>query len=309
MKAVFVRKYGGPDVLEVGELPDPVPGPGDVLVAVEAASLNPIDWKMREGMLRARFELNFPRVLGRDFGGTVKAVGPDVKGFQPGDAVFGAADRVRDGAQATLIVTPARHVSWRPNGMDSATAAALALAGASALAGVEEAAPVQKGMRVLIHAGAGGVGHLAVQFCRWKGAHVIATTSAANADFVKAQGAHETIDYRTQDFAAAVRDCDVVFDTMGGEVYPRSLACLKPGGTLTYLNAAPIPKHFPRADIAARVATVPAETRHLDRLAEYWREGALKPHISARLPLAQAREAYGLSQSGRTRGKIVLFAG
>lgn len=309
MKAVFIRSYGGPEVLEVGELPDPKPGPGDVLVAVEAASLNPIDWKTREGLLRARFELNFPRVLGRDFGGKIVAVGPDVKGFQPGDAVFGAADRVRDGAQATLIVTPARHVSWRPNGMDSATAAALALAGASALAGVEETAPVQKGMRVLIHAGAGGVGHLAVQFCRWRGAHVIATASAGNAEFVKAQGAHEVVDYRAQDFAAVVRDCDVVFDTMGGEVYPRSLACLKPGGTLAFLNAAPIPRHFPRADVSAKNAPVLAETRHLDRLAEYWREGALKPHVSATFPLARAREAFALSQSGRARGKIVLLPG
>ena len=168
------------------------------------------------------------------------------------------------------------------------------------------AAPVKAGDRVLIHAGAGGVGHFAVQYARKKGAHVIATGRADNHDFMKSMGAHECVDYTTTDFATAVKDCDIVFDTLGGEAHNRSMACLKPGGTLVWLHAAPIPKGPGRADIKVVNALVKGGRDAVERVGQLAADGTLKPHVSATFPLERAAEAFAMLETGRTRGKIVL---
>jgi NADPH:quinone reductase-like Zn-dependent oxidoreductase len=306
MKAVLIRKFGGPEVLEFAEIAEPMPGPTEVVVEVHAASLNPIDWKIRQGLVSAYGNLKMPRILGRDFSGVIAAVGASVGDFRPGDAVFGVADRLKDGTHAESIVLDASLIAKKPRALSHIAAAALGIAAASALAAIETAAPVKAGDRVLIHAGAGGVGHFAIQYARKKGAHVIATARAENHDFVKSMGAHEAVDYTATDFAAAVKDCDIVFDTLGGEAHNRSMACLKPGGTLVWLHAAPIPAGPGRADIKVVNALVKGNREGTERIGQLAAEGVLKPHVSATFPLDRAAEAYAMLETGRTRGKIVL---
>ncbi len=306
MKAILIRDYGGPEALELAELPDPVPSPDEIVVEIHAASLNPIDWKIRQGLLRRHFEVKFPHVLGRDFSGVVAAVGANVGDLRPGDAVFGMGNPLRPGTHAQQIALDPKLAAKKPRSLSHVAAASLGVAGLSAIATLETAAPVKTGDRVLIHAGAGGVGHFAIQYARKKGAHVIATARAENHDFVKSCGAHEAFDYAAGDFSAAIRDCDIVLDSIGGEVHARSMACLKPGGVLVYLVAAPLPDKPPRADIKTINAAVRGGRAALERAAALAGEGVLKPHVSATFPLERAAEAYALSQAGHARGKIVL---
>jgi len=306
MKAVLIRKYGGPEVLEVADTAEPMPGPTEVVVEVHAASLNPIDWKMRQGLVAAYGDLKLPRILGRDFSGVIAAAGAGVSEFRPGDAVFGIGDRLKDGTHSENHVIDVSLIAKKPRAITHIAAAALGVAAASALAAIETTAPVKAGDRILIHAGAGGVGHFAIQYARKKGAHVIATARAENHDFVKAQGAHEAVDYTATDFAAAVKDCDIVFDTLGGEAHNRSMACLKPGGILVWLNAAPIPAGGGRNDIKVLAAPVRGGRAAVERVGQLAAEGVLKPHVSATFPLDRAAEAYAMLETGRTRGKIVL---
>ncbi len=306
MKAVLIRAFGGPEVLEYADAPEPMPGPSDVVVEVHAASVNPVDCKMRDGQVRHYGDIKLPRILGRDFSGVVAAVGAGISDLRPGEAVFGIADRLRDGTHAETHLVDAGLLAKKPRALSHISAAALGVAAASALAALETTAPVKGGDRVLVHAGAGGVGHYAIQYARKKGAHVITTARAENHDFVKAMGAQEAIDYTAVDFAAAAKDCDVVLDTLGGEAHARSMACLKPGGTLVYLNAAPLPKGPMRGDIRVVNAPVKGGRAALERIGQLAVEGALKPHVSATFPLERAAEAYAMIATGRTRGKIVL---
>lgn len=306
MKAILIRSYGGPEVLEYAEAPEPMPGPNDIVVEVHAASVNPVDCKMREGQVRQYGDIKLPRILGRDFSGVIAAVGAGISDLRPGDAVFGIADRLRDGSHAESHIIDAGLVAKKPRALSHITTAALGVAAASALAALETTAPVKAGDRVLIHAGAGGVGHYAIQYARKKGAHVIATARAANHDFVKACGAQEAIDYTAVDFAAAVKDCDIVLDTLGGEAHARSMACLKPGGTLVYLNAAPLPAGAGRGDIRVVNAPVRGGRAAMERIGQLAAEGVLKPHVTATFPLERSAEAYAMVQTGRTRGKVVL---
>jgi NADPH:quinone reductase-like Zn-dependent oxidoreductase len=306
MKAVVIRQFGGPEVLEFADVTEPMPGPGDVVVEVHAASVNPVDIKMRAGHVRQYGDFKLPRILGREFSGVVAAVGAGVSDLRPGDAVFGIADRLRDGTHAETHISDAGLVARKPRVLSHIAAAALGVAAASAIAALETTAPVKAGDRVLIHAGAGGVGHFAIQYARRKGAHVIATARAENHDFVKANGAQEAVDYTAVDFAEAVRDCDIVFDTLGGEAHRRSMACLKPGGTLVYLNAAPIPPGGARGDIKVVQAIVTGGRAATERLGQLATEGVLRPHVSATFPLERAAEGYAMVETGRTRGKVVL---
>lgn len=306
MKAVLIRKFGGPECLEFAEVAEPMPGPTEVVVEVHAASLNPIDWKIRQGLVAVYGNLPLPRILGRDFSGVIAAVGANISDFRPGDAVFGIADRLKNGTLSENHVIDVSLVAKKPRAITHIAAAALGVAAASALAAIETGVPVKAGDRVLIHAGAGGVGHFAIQYARKKGAHVIATGRAENHDFIKSMGAHECVDYTTTDFATAVKDCDVVFDTLGGEAHNRSMACLKPGGTLVWLHAAPIPPGPGRADIKVVNALVKGGREVVERVGQLAAEGVLKPHVSATFPLERAAEAFAMLETGRTRGKIVL---
>ena len=309
MKAVWIETYGGPEAVHFGERPDPEPKPRDVLVEVTAASINPIDWKMRDGLLRDFFALPMPYILGRDLSGVVSAVGAEVTDLKPGDEVFGMADAQRGGAHAELIAADHRMLALKPRMVGHRDVAALTLVGATAVAALDDTARIAKGEHVLIHGGAGGVGAVAVQLAKHRGAWVAATCSAANRAFVRGLGADHVIDYKNEDFATQLSEIDLVFDTVGGEVHRRSMAVLKPGGRLAYVVAAPFPATTARADITVLRVTVRGERALFERIAALIDAGAIKADITTVLPLSEAGRGYEMNKSGRTRGKIVLDIG
>lgn len=306
MKAVQFHEYGGPEFVTLADIPAPQPGPSEVLVAIAAASVNPIDWKMRAGLVREYFDVALPHVLGRDFSGVVRAVGAEVEGIAIGDEVFGVADAMRQGTHAEAIALDAELLAGKPDALDHAGAAALGATGMTLIAAFEDASSIERGDKVLIHGGAGGLGHLAIQYAKHRGAEVIATAGEANHDFVRNLGADRVIDYTACDFAEAVSGCDLVLDTIGGEVHRRSLAVVKPGGVLVYVTAQPIPPYAVRKDISVLRAPVRGGRAVFERLAELVTQGVLAPVIEHRFPLAEAPAAYAISETGHARGKTVL---
>jgi NADPH:quinone reductase-like Zn-dependent oxidoreductase len=307
MKALIVKDYGGPDNLVIAEHPDPVPGPEDVLVRPLMTGLNPIDWKMRQGELRAIFPAEPPFVIGREFSGEIIAAGDDVSDFTPGDKVFGAAQQMRDGAHAELLATKAETVAHQPDNLPDEVAAVLPAACLSAYIPLVDVAALKAGQRVLIHAGAGGVGSYAIALAKHLGAEVVATCGPASIDYVTSRGADRVVDYAREDFADTVRDCDVVLDLRGGETHIRSYACLKPGGVLTYLTAAPIPKGPPpRDDVRAEFKPIIQSKHHLGALAELALTHGVLPDITEVFPFNAAREALAQIEAGHQRGKLVL---
>ncbi len=306
MKAILMDEYGGPEVLHLGEAADPTPGPGEIVVEIHAASVNGADWKVRAGLSRGAAALSFPHILGRDFSGVVRVLGAGVRDFAPGDHVFSVIDRGQEGGYAEAFAIQAALAAKKPDALSHAEAAALALTGLTALVALEDCAKLEAGETVLIHGGAGGVGSFAVQYARHVGARVIVTARAVNHDYLQDLGAHEAIDYTRGDFAQAVPQCDVVFDTIGGEVHARSFAVLKHGGRLIHIAAAPAGFTAPRDDVTVIRPHVGRDRAHLERIIELVEEGAVRPPEIQPMPLAAAARAHELSQAGHVRGKIVL---
>jgi NADPH:quinone reductase-like Zn-dependent oxidoreductase len=305
VRAWRIRRYGGPEVLTLEETPVPQPGPGEVLVRVAAASSNPSDWLLREGRLRKAFPVTFPRTIGRDCAGTVVAVGEAVTDVATGDEVFGVSAPDRDGTHAEYASLKADAVTRRPTALPMTAATTLGVAALSAYIPLVELAQLAAGERVLVHAGAGGVGHLAVQIARHFGAEVIATCSAANADFCRGLGAHRVLDYDREDYAPVAQGCDVVFDMLGGEVHARSAAALKPGGRLVYIIGAPV-EPVARSDIRVLNGPIVATRERLARIAEWADAGILKPHVDQVFAFADAPAMYAASERRHGRGKRVL---
>ncbi|MGC0334454.1 NADPH:quinone reductase-like Zn-dependent oxidoreductase [Streptomyces sp. SAI-170] len=304
MRAVVVEQWGGPENLIEREVERPEPGLNEVLVRVHAAGVNPVDWKTRAS--GALIEWGAVPVVGWDVSGTVEAVGPGVSLFRPGDDVFGMPLFPRQaGGYAEYVVAPARHLAPKPAGLTHVEAAALPLAALTAWQALVDAADVRPGERVLIHAAAGGVGHLAVQIAKARGAYVIGTASAGKHDLVRQLGADEVIDYRSVRFEDVLSDIDVVLDGLGGETAERSLTVLRSGGRLITL---PGPDDVPAAQDGVRAMWVLVEPDHLGlrEIAALVEQGAVKPVVETVLPLAQAAEAHELGEQGRTTGKIVL---
>ena len=307
MHAWRIHQYGGISALNWEVMPVPHPAAGEVLVKIRAASVNPVDWKVREGYLRHVLPIEFPRVLGRDGAGEVVAVGPDVTAVAVGDHVLGLAVPGKDGTHAEFVVLSAANVGRIPAGVSEDAAVCLGIAGLSAYIPLVESAQLKAGERVLIHAGAGGVGGLAVQIAKLLGAHVVATCGTSNIDYVHGLGAEQVIDYTAGDFVAAAGLCDVVFDTMGGDVHDRSFAALKPGGRMVYLSAAPI-KPPSRSDVKLEQPRILASPARLGALLQWAAERKIKPQVGRTFKLNEAIAAYELSQTGHARGKIVLLA-
>src|ERR1700726_498848 len=248
MKAAFIERHGGPEVLKFGEMPDPVAARGEVVVDIVAASVNGADWKVREG--KSNQLSRFPYILGRDFAGVVSAVGEGVTDLRVGDEVFAVCDVGQEGAYAEKIAIKAAIVARKTDRLSHVDAAALALAGLTAICAIEDTLKLKAGETILIQGGAGGVAGFAIQLAKHLGARVITTASAGNRDYVRGLGADRVIDYRAKDFTTAVHDCDVVFDTVGGDVQTRSYAVLKPGGRLVWIAPAPEGAKPPRNDVA-----------------------------------------------------------
>ena len=304
MKAAFFRRYGPPEVLEYGELPDPIPGPGEVLVDIHAASVNAADWKQRAGQYPSK--VSMPHIPGRDFSGVVAALGRGASDFQPGDAVFGVCEVPAESAYAEKISLRQEIVARKPERFSHVECSAAGLAALTALISVEETLQLKAGETVLIHGGAGGVAGFAIQLAKHLGARVTSTASASNHDYVRGLGADVVIDYRAQDFTRAVSDCDAVFDTVGGDVTARSFAVLRPGGRLASIAGGAQAPASPRADVTSLRPNVGRSRRHLERVTALMESGALRlPEISL-FPLSQAAAAHRVSEARHLRGKLVL---
>jgi NADPH:quinone reductase-like Zn-dependent oxidoreductase len=311
MRAIGQDVFGGPEVLKIVKAARPQAGPAEVLVRVVAAGVNPTDaWHRSSPGLAGG---DAPVRLGWDVSGVVEAVGAGVTTLAPGDEVFGMPRHPQPaGGYAEYVTSPARHLVRKPSEISHVQAAALPLAGLTAWQALVDTADVRPGQRVLIHAAAGGVGHLAVQIAKARGAYVIGTARSANHAFVRSLGAEEVIDYTQTDFASAVHDVDIVIDTVGGEYGPRSLKTLRPHGIVVSLAS---PAEAALAHVAqplglrTQFMIVEADQHGLRQLASLVQAGQLLPEIAACLPLEQAGRAHELTQSGRTRGKIVLTVG
>jgi NADPH:quinone reductase-like Zn-dependent oxidoreductase len=303
MKAMLLTGHGGPEMLRLGEAPDPVAGPGEILVDVHAASVNAADYKVRLG---GHGSLRFPHILGRDFSGVVAALGEGVSDFAVGDAVFAVNDAGKEGAYAEKIAIKAAIVARKPDRLSHAQAAAMALTGITAIWAVEDTARLQAGETILIQGGAGGVAGFAIQLAKHLGATVITTASAANMEYVRGLGADRAIDYNAEDFTKTVSGCDVVFDTVGDDVQVRSYSVLKPGGRLVWVAPAPEGFRPPRTDVKVLRPAVSRDRAHLQRIAELLEAGAVAPPPIVRYALADAAEAHRVSEARHLRGKLVL---
>lgn len=308
MRAISQDAAGTPDVLKVVETRRPVPGRGEILVRVHAAGVNPADWKTRERGVFAS-GAKPPFTLGWDVAGVVEAVGDGVTLFQSGDEVFGMPRFPHPaGAYAEYVAAPARHFAPRPKSLNH-QAGAMPLASLTAWQALVDTAKVQPGQRVLVHAAAGGVGHLAVQIAKARGAYVIGTASAPKHELLRSLGADELIDYRTQDFTETLRDVDVVLDTLGGPNWGRSLRTLRPGGTL--ISILPLDDTFPTEEARAagvRAVFMLVEPDHagLREITSLVEDGRLRVIADEVFPLEEAALAHTLGETGRTTGKIVL---
>jgi NADPH:quinone reductase-like Zn-dependent oxidoreductase len=305
MKAAYIEKFGGPEVLQYGDLPDPVAGPGEVVVDVHAATVNAADWKFRAGEYARHSNVKFPQIPGRDFSGVVGAVG-DGADLKVGDAVFGVLGAGKEGTYCEKIAIPAALVAKKPDGLSHINAAALALTGLTAINSVEDTLKLQRGETILIQGGAGGVAGFAIQFAKYLGARVITTCSAANVDYVRGLGADQVIDYNAQNFTRVVSGCDAVLDTVGGDVAKQSFAVLKPGGRAAFIASGAEPPTPERGDDPPLRPPVPRSRKAMERIAELYVAGAVKPPEVKLYKLSQAAEAHRLSQARHFRGKLVF---
>ncbi|MGW3098349.1 NADP-dependent oxidoreductase [Streptomyces sp. NPDC001102] len=310
MRAISQDVLGGPEVLKEVELPRPEPRTNEVLVRVRAAGVNPTDWKHRA---TGGFLGEPPFVLGWDVSGVVEAVGIGVARFKPGDEVFGMLSYpFGHGSHAEYVTGPARWFAHKPASVDHTQAGALPLVSLTAWQALVEYADVQAGQRVLVHAAAGGVGHVAVQIAKARGAYVIGTASAGKHEFLRGIGADETVDYRETDFTEAVKDVDVVLDTIGGDTSTRSLRVLRPGGiVVSILPVGSDDFHEEAARLGVRSLRMLVDASHsgMTAIAGLVEEGKLRPTIAGTFPLADAAEAHRLGDTGRTTGKLVLTVG
>ncbi len=310
MRAVSQRILGGPGVLEIVEVPRPTPGPGEALIRVHAASVNAADWKRRTGLLR-RFG-DPPFTLGLDFSGVVEALGEPTTRVRPGDPVYGIV-LPPAGSHAEYIVAPIDALARAPRSIDLVSAAALPVAALTAWQALVRVAEVGPGQRVLVHAAAGGVGHLAVQIAKARGAHVIGTARPEKHEFLRALGADELIDYTATDFAEAAADMDVVLDPISDDYGPRSLNTLKPGGLLLDVRGTGPDRSLVRAQAAPRgiryveFGFTPSG-EDLDQITDLVERGDLRVAVEQILPLDEVARAHSLIETGRVRGKLVLLA-
>jgi NADPH2:quinone reductase len=313
MKAVFFEEFGGPEVLQFSDLSPPDPGDGRLLIDVHYAGVNPIDWKARRGVYAKMFEHQFPIVAGFDYSGIVQAVGSDVSGFAVGDRVHGMnpLDLVRHGTYAEVTLAPALTASHIPDGMTFEAAAAMPTAALTAGQSLIDFGAVAPGQSVLIQAGAGGVGSIAIQLAKARGATVLTTARASDHDYVLDLGADHAIDFESQDFVEVARDhlpdgLDLVVDMIGGETLARGYETLRNGGRMALLVGQPDPSMDQQFEVHSEfVFTVPNATR-LGEVSDMLMHGTIRlPEIKS-MALEEAVVAQTESESGNVRGKLVL---
>lgn len=302
MKAIRIHKPGSPDVLKYEDASRPEPKAGEVLIRVYAASVNPADW---QGITRNPPNRRYPCTLGYDVSGIVTALGEGVSDCEIGDEIYGMLYPTA-GSYAEYAVAPTSQIACKPKSLSHIKAAAMPIVGLTAWQALLGAGEISAAQTVLIHAAAGGVGHIAVQMARWKGAYVIGIASGRNKAFLKEIGVDEFIDYTTTRFENVVRDVDVVLEMFGGDTVERSLTVLRKGGIFVSIKRVHTPEIAAQYGIQSRYILARSNTADLERIADLVDNGSVRPHVSTVLPLCEARKAFELSKEGHTRGKIVL---
>ncbi|RPH67976.1 MAG: NADP-dependent oxidoreductase [Myxococcaceae bacterium] len=330
MKAVLTERYGANDLVQLREIDPPRIGPKDVLVRVRAASINPLDSKIRDGKVKTLLHYSFPLVLGNDLSGEIVDIGSEVTRFAKGEAVYARLDKERIGSFAELAAVSEGAAAHKPSNLSHVEAASLPLVGLTCWQALLELGGLTRGQKVLIHGGSGGVGTFALQLARHVGATVYTTASARNHELVTRLGADVAIDYRQQSFEDVAKDCDVVFDTQGGETLLRSFSCVRPGGLVVSVGGVPDAKFArswglnPLLVLALRLMTrkvtaaakkreahfeylfMRADGEQLAQITALVEQGVIKPVVDRTYPLAQAKDALAYSESGRVTGKVVL---
>lgn len=306
MKAIRMHRYGGPEVLVYEDAPCPEAGPGEVVIRVYAAAVNPLDWKVRSGALREWLPHKLPLIPGWDVSGIVESAGAGVETPRAGDQVFARLDTLRDGAYAEYVATDASIIARKPVSVDHVQAASVPLAGLTAWQAMYEAGQLKPGERILVHGAGGSVGGYAVQFAKLKGAHVIAAAKGAAREHASALGADEVVDYDAGPFEESVSDVDVVIDVIGGDIQERSLMVLKRGGILVSTVGIDVAEEAEHRGIETKDFFVRSDREQLAEIAKLVDAGKLKLNIGTVLPLAKAREAHELAESGRAKGKFIL---
>jgi NADPH:quinone reductase-like Zn-dependent oxidoreductase len=309
MRAIRIHGYGNASVLAYEDADVPKIADDDILVRVVAASVNPVDWKIREGHLSKMIPYQMPLILGWDVAGVVDALGNAVTDFKVGDAVFSRPDIKRNGTYAEYVSIRASEAAHAPKTISYQEAASLPLAGITAWELVVSKGNTKPGQKVLVHAASGGVGSLAVQLAKWRGAHVVATTSADNMELVRSLGADEVIDYRAGNFAEKLRDVDLVVDTLDGAVQEASWLVLKPGGLLISSVGEPSAERAKAARARGQSIFIGPDAAVLAQLTQLVDSGKLRPIIGGQFALKDTAKAHALSETGRTVGKIVLYVG
>jgi NADPH:quinone reductase-like Zn-dependent oxidoreductase len=306
MKAIRIHNYGRPEVLQYEDAPRPQVKKGEVLVRVHAAGVNPLDWKVRSGLLNGSIPHKLPLIPGWDVSGVVEEVGAGASQFKKGNEVFAMADPTRDGAYADYVTVREAVVAMKPTSLHHVRAAAVPLSMLTAWQALFDLGQLQPGQRILIHGGSGGVGHFAVQLAKWKGAHVVATASTKNQELLHKVRADETIDYTTQKFEDVARNIDIVLDIVGGETQERSWRVLKKGAVLISLVEPPSKEKAEQFNVRGFMCRVQSDGAQLHKIAKLIDSAKLRPTIDRILPLSEAQRAHELSENGQARGKIVL---
>ena len=330
MKAAIIRKYGNNDLVQIEDVPKPEVGPTDVLIEIAAASVNPVDYKIRSGALKLVIPQQFPLILGSDLSGVVVEVGQDVSSLAPGDEVYSRVNIRRMGTFAQFVAVHEDEVAKKPQNMSHVEAAAIPLVGLTTWQALHDVVKLQKGEKLLIHAGSGGIGTFAIQLAKYIGAHVATTTSAKNAALVKELGADEIINYREEDFVEKIDDYDVVFDTMGGTIRERSFQVLKHGGRLVSISGLPDPKSakkrgFPfwirivlgikdrksmrwarKKDIDYQFLSIQPNGRQLHQITELIEAKHIRSVLDTVYPFDEVKKAIAHVEAGHSRGKVVV---
>ena len=306
MNAIRIHSYGNPELMQLDDAPMPACGANDLLVRVVAAGVNPIDWKIRAGAMAHGLPKAFPITLGWDAAGVVDAVGSSITHFKVGDEVCFYAEFMRGGTYAEYVAVDASQVAVKPRTLGFAAAAALPMAGQAAWTALVDTAQIQRGMRVLIHGGAGAVGRVAVQLAKEAGLHVIATASGADVALAHSLGADEVIDYRSQRFQDQARDIDIVLDTVGGPTQEASWGVMKLGGILVATAMPPSPERAAAAGVRSAFVFTSPRGAVLAKLAERVDAGSLRVLVGQEFALVDAAQAHRLGERGKARGKMIL---
>lgn len=308
MKAAQFRDYGGPEVITINEVPKPVPSGNQVLIEVHSATINPFDYKVRRGYMKDAMPLKLPLTIGGSLSGVVTEVGSEVANFKVGDAVFGQSYAFGggSGAIAEYAVASAENIAAKPKEIDHIQSGSLPLVGASAIQALEQHINLQKGQKILIHGGAGGIGSIAIQLAKHIGAYVATTVSREDMEFVKSLGADEVIDYKSQDFSKNLKDYDTVFDTVGGDTTNKSFKVLKKGGILVSMLGEPSEKLAKEYNVKVVGQNTQTNSKNLARLAELVDRGVIKPQVDKVFSLEQTREAFEYVETGHPKGKVVI---